>query len=576
MKTRLHWVAAILAVPLLMSSTHRAEAQVLVVTAKSIDTLVGDLDYLINAVAPDDNTRQAAQAGLEMLKNPDLLAGIDRTKPIGAWASIPPEPGAADPPEVIVAVPVTDLKAALQNLANFGIEVDDKPGVPGFTYKVGMPGNPMALYVAQGKGYAYLSLAPQGAAKLAALTPTDWMPKREGAGDLSISFRLDQVPQPFKDMLLDQVDQRMAAEKDQQPGEDDAAYHGRLAGMKLTQEAFAQLVRDGRDLNLDLIVDKSKELLALDLSFSAQNDTGLAKSLAGFTSRKSAFQVLGDQASAVAAWTSLPISSELQEMIARSSEEGFAKALADAKDDADKALIRRAKTILDDIAKSGSLDLGVAINPVSTPASSGTLTLVGGLKVPDAKKVEDLVRDALKAHPPQASEAVVTLDAGKAPDGTSLHRIKPVVKPEDASTMKALGEPIIYLAFRKDQMLVAMGSTAEAAIVKALGQTAKPAPASAGGNPIELRVAVDKAAALSDGPIPESVKTDAATYFTGARAGKNHVVLAVGSAPNNGIRLRLGFDVPALAFIAKVGVGTWQNREVAPPAVRVEVEAGKN
>ena len=96
-----------------------------------LDTLVGDLEYLINAVAPDDDTRMSAQQGLEMLKNPGMLAGIDRTKPFGAWASISADAGPADPPSVIVALPVTDLKAVLATVQNFGIEVDNKPGRSG-------------------------------------------------------------------------------------------------------------------------------------------------------------------------------------------------------------------------------------------------------------------------------------------------------------------------------------------------------------------------------------------------------------------------------------------------------------
>jgi hypothetical protein len=581
MKTRLPWAAAIVAVPLLLGVSRPADAQVLVVTAKSVDTLVGDLDYLINAIAPDDDMRMSAQQGLEMLKSPALLAGVDRTKPFGAWASIPAEPGAAEPPSVIVAVPVTDLKALFANLQqNLGLEVDNHPGIPGFSYKVGMPGNPMALYVVEAKGYAYLSLVPNGAEKLAALSPSDWMPKRDGVGDLSISVRLDQLPQPFKDMALAQVEQHLAEERDQKPGEEDAAYRGRLAAMKLSQEAFTQFMRDCRDVNLDLIVDKTKEQVSLDLSVSAQANSGMAKNLAGFTSRSSAFRVLADPASALAGWASVPISPELQGMITRSAAEGFAKAQAEAKNETDKGLIRRAQAIVEEIAKSGSIDLGVAINPVATPSSSGTSALVFGLQVPDARKIEDLMRDAMKSHPPDASEAEVTLDAGKAPDGTSLHRIKPVVKAEEAASVKAFGEPIVYLAFRKNQVLMAVGSTAEAALVKALSQTSKPAPAASGSNPIELRVAVDKVSALADLPNIEALRTESAKAFAGPNAGKNLIVLSLGGAPNDAIRLRLRFDVPALAFLAKFGTSVYQSVGGPPGAVPVpepvEIRVDKN
>ena len=551
MRKRLPWAALLLAVPLFLSHSRPAQAQVVVVTARSVDTLVGDLEYLVSAAAPDEEMKQGAQQGLDLLKDPTLLPGIDRTKPFGAWVTMPAEPGAADPPTVVVAVPVTDLKALLDTLQNFGVEVDNQPGVAGFSYRVGIPGSGLSLYAVEAKGYAYLTMVPQGAEKLAALTPANWMPIREGVGDLSASVRMDQVPQPFKDMLLEQVEQRMVLERNKMPGEDEAAFQGRLAGMKFSQEVFERFVRESRDLNLDLIVDKAKEELSLDLGFAALKDTSMAKSLAGFSSRTSSFQAFADPNSAMAGWASLPISPELQKTLGKSIGEGFTKALAAEKNPADKALLERAQAIVKELVDSGSFDTGMSIREVATPPSGGTSVLVAGARVPDAKKLEDLVRDAIKAHPPGATEAEVTLDAGKAPDGTSLHRIKPVLKPEDAAGMQGLGEPIIYLAFRKDQVLLAVGASAEAAIVKALGETAGTVPATAVGNPLALRLAVDKLAMLAD--TPADVKASLANFFTGKKAGKNQVDLSVGRGPADSLRVRLRLDLPALAFLAKLG-----------------------
>ena len=563
---RLRWAALLLAVPISFAFAGSAKAQVLVVTGKSIDTLVGEVEYLLNAIAPDEDTKQAAQQGLDMLKDPTLLAGVDRSKPFGVWATMPAEAGAAEPPSVIVALPVTDLKALLDNLQNFGVEVDDKPGVQGFSHRIGVPGSGVSLYAVEAAGYAYLSMVPQGADKLAALTPANWVPKREGLGDLSASIRMDQIPEQFKDMLLDQVEQQMVPEQAQKPGEDATAYAGRLAGMKLTQEAFTRLVRECKDINLDLSVNKAKEDLVLDLTTSGLSGTSMEKSLTALASRTSVFQPLASADAAMAGWASLPLSPELRASAGKAADDAFGKAVASEKNPASQVLLERAKAIVKEMLASDSLDTGMAVRKFATPAQDGKSVLVAGFKVPDAKKLEDFVRDMVKAQPPKPSEGEVTLDAGKAPDGTSLHRIKPVVKPEDAEGLKALGEPVVYLAFRKQHVLVAMGSSAEAAIVKVLGETAAPAPATAGANPMELRVSVDRLAQFSDAP-PE-VKLEAAKYFSGAKANKNQMNVSLGRAPENAVRLRLRLDVPALAFLSRLGATVQQNLNVPVGAGR--------
>jgi len=547
------WIvfAPVLAVSLVWSGARPAKAQVLVVTAKSVDSLVGGLEHVIASAAPDEEMKQGAQQGLDLLKDPTLLPGIDRAKPFGAWVTMPAEPNAADPPTIIAAVPVTDIKALMDGLKNFGIDVNDKPGIPGFSYAVGLAGTGMSLYAVEGKGYVYLTIIPQGAEKLAALTPADWVPKRDGLGDLSAGIRMDLVPDAFKDMLLEQVEGRMKLERNRMPGEDDATFQGRLTVMKLSQELFTRFVREARDLNLDLAVDRPNETLSLEVSLGAVSGTPMAKRLAGLSGLRSGFQVLADSSSAIAGWAALPISAELRDSLGKQADDAIAKALAQEKNPTSKALIERAKAILDEFIKSDSLDAGVAIREVNTPANTGTSVLVAGLKVPDARKVEDLVRDVFKANPPAPNEAKVTLDAGKAADGTALHRIEPVMQPEEAARMPGLGEPIIYLAFRKNQVLAALGANAEAAIVKALAETEKVPAENAAGSPVSFRMAVDRVAKLSDAAGAQ--KAELAKLFTGKNAGKNQMGLSLGRGGDDSIRVRLQVDLPALAALARLG-----------------------
>ncbi len=263
MSRRVFGVVGVLAVAagVLMGQPRTAPAQAVVVSVKSFGELLNDLDYLVGAIAPADQA-QPVQQMLGQFKDPNALKGLNRERPIVAMGWLPEKEGAQ--PNAIVAVPTSDVNALLETLKTFGATVDENAGAPGFTHKVTPPGNPTPMYLTSNAEYAFFSLLPAGADKLKAIKPAMWVPEK--AGDIGISIRFDRIPQQYKDLLLAQMDQNLAAQRQQKPDEKDADYKSRMTGMDLAENGVKSLVNEGRDLTLQLNIDPKVQEVALELT----------------------------------------------------------------------------------------------------------------------------------------------------------------------------------------------------------------------------------------------------------------------------------------------------------------------
>jgi hypothetical protein len=540
-------VGGLAVVVALGASTRTAPAQVLVVSAPSVDAVLGDLEYLIKAVAPDEDSARQALMGLEQFKDPKTVPGLDRTRPVGVWADLPAEQG--QPPSVVAAIPVTDLDAFLKALVNFGVAVDPDAGAPGFSHKINAPGGAVSLYVVKGGNYAYFSLLPTGAEKLAALTPEAWRPKRAGASLLSLVARIDKVPDQYKQMALDQIEQAAQAEQQRKPDESDAEFRARSTGARLAMDAFKSFLNDSQTLSLDLAVDRQRGELATEMVLSARDGTTLAHSLSGFAGRSSRFQALGDAKAPMAAWVNLPIPKELSTILGDALDQGRKEAVEQAKSDDEKKAIGAVLDALRPTVTDDQVDLGLALQgPFAGQDGKPTLVLVGGLRVRDGAKLEQAFREAVKAAP-NKENVEITFDAFKAADGTPVHRFK---GPIDEDARRTFGDAEAFVAIRNDAVVFSFGEKAREAIEKALAAAARPAATQAEA-PVALVVHVAGIAPVMEGDQREAAQQAAQAAFGGANAGKDRVQLVL-RAEGATLHLRLSMDVPALKFFGMVGV----------------------
>jgi hypothetical protein len=534
--------------------TATAPAQTIVVTAKSIKDLAGDLEYLIKAVAPEgDPNVERILGALRDFQAGDLVKGLDQSRGFGLAVTLPPDFPGGDPPSIVAAVPVTDLGAFLDSLKGLGIAVDDQPGVAGFSHKVTAPDGNTNLFVLQSKGYALFSLIP-GADKLKGLDPASWGPERRPGAVIAARVRIAELPKALKDQFLEQFKASLDQQEQRKPGEKDAEYQGRIAAQKAGEATITALVRDGDSIAMALDVDRKNSEMSLDLTIAAKPGTETAGALRGFGSRRSRFEGLGG-GGPLAFWANIPVAKVLREGFARGFNAAQKTEPAGLDTPEKRELYARLMELLKSNFDADDFDGGLAFRRNTTEGGAPTrYTVLTGLKVRDGKAFDRWFRDSVAQFKPDDPKFQFTLDVAKAADGTAIHQLTGPFDKNDANMGRVLGKAALAVAFRDDAILAAFGEDGVAAVRRGLEMiSSPPTPDSGSAEPVALVARLSGFDALPDTQKErEAYRRAAAEAFRGEAAKRDRIRMAI-SGEGDAIRLHLGVDVPALKFLAAVG-----------------------
>ena len=534
-----------------------ARGQTIVVTAKSVKDLAGDLEYLIKVVAPaDDPGIQGAVDGLKQFQAGELVKGLDQARGFGLAVSLPKDFPQGGSPSVVAAVPVSDYGQFLDSLKNVGLAVDDQPGVPGFSHKISGPDNNPTLFALNAKGYALLSLIPDGSDQIKEMDPSTWAPKGRPSAALSARVRVSDVPQALKDQFAEQMDGQMRQQGDRNPGEKDAEYRARMATQNLMAGAIKGIVQDGDIVEMDIDLDRKAGEMSVNLSLTGKPGSDMAKNLAAFKGRQSRFREMGRDAP-LGAWISVPMAKDLRDAFSEGFESLRKADLPEIATEDQKKLFNRFVDLAKSELSAPELDYGLAVRQ-SAAAGGKTphYVIVGGMKVKDGRAFDRLLRDGL-AQIKMEKGRKLTLDVAKAADGSPIHQMtKPYDKDDknDANVSRLFGEASLSFAFREDAILFAFGEDGVKSLRTVIEGLSSPAPA--GHGPVEPVAVMARVSGLGDlgenGDERKKFKEAATQVFQGEDAKRDRASLVLGGE-GDGIRLRLAVDVPALKFLATVG-----------------------
>jgi hypothetical protein len=534
----------------LLGSTATAPGQTIVVTAKSVNELADDLEYVIKTVAPAEDPKvQSMLDGLQKFKAGELIKGLDKGRRFGLAVTLPKDFPQGGSPQVVAAVPVTDLGQFLDSLKGFGLTVDDQAGAEGFSHKVTAPNGNPTLHVLQSKGYALFSLMPEGADKLKTMDPTSWSQKARPEADLSLRVQVDEIPEALKEQFLNQLEAQAAQQRERKEGEKDAEYKARVAGQDLAYDAFKSLVKDGDDLGVELDLNRKTGEVSLDLAMSAKPNTAMAKNLRSLNGRRSRFEGLGRDA-AMAFWADIPLAKEVREIFARGFDEGFNKGVKDVKSDEQKKLLQRFGELLKSNLDAPEVDLGIAIQQ-SAAAGQGDrhFQIVAGMRLKDGREFDRLVREAIAKNPPEKGFKV-DFDVSKAADGTAIHEMTGPFKDEDADLVKQFGKGSLAFAFRPDAVLFVFGEGSKDALRRALDDSSStPAAKSDGPAGISVRMATLGAFAEKN---QEALRKATAEVFKGEAAKHDRIFIGL-TGEGDGIRFRVAMDLLAVKLAVMMG-----------------------
>jgi hypothetical protein len=506
-----------------------AQAQVAVVTLRSVDSLRSDIRYLLT-LAGQENRAKQLDGLIAALTQGKGFFGIDTKRPIGLATTLPDKPG--EPPRAIAFIPITKEEEFLDFLRGVNLE----PSKPkGGIYGVDLPTG-QTLYLRFANQHAFASDSDANLAKVP--DPATLIPATHKDRLLAATIRLDQIPKEYKQMFLAEMDRELENEKEKKPGESDAEHQARVASIKMVRQAIGELIDESRDLHLNLQVEQQNNRISIDLSLSGQPGSPLAANFKNFGTGRSMFSGLA-QNSALNFLLHAPVPAEIRKEQAKLYDQVAQQALKDIPDAKQRAIAEKVlKAIEPTLLKSEVIDVGAVLRG---PMADGRYVIIAGLKVQEGQKIEQMIRDVIKEIPPRERDRI-KLDNQRIA-GTSVHLIQPEQADEHAK--KLFGNTDIHLAIRPEVVLVTVGQHGPAAMKEALDQLGKPAASDAA--PIQIEVSLSKILPLSP-ENREQLMEAAKKAFAGAD--KDHDKVRLSLQGGETLRLRLEADAAILKLAA--------------------------
>jgi hypothetical protein len=441
-----------------------ANGPTLVVRLRSIDDILADVKYFASlagreadAKRLDDHIHSAFPNGIE---------GIDTKRPIGLYAQLDPDGNLMESIPVAL-VPLKDEKAfvdLIEKVAHVTPKLDSD-GI----YSMTPENSPVSVYMLISNKYAYITAREKSAlSKEKTLGPAEVFPSGQ-MPLISATFRMDQIPDAFKQIAISQGELRLSNVEDDKPkGETPAQHAAKVQTAKQVASGFASILKEGGPLSLSLDVNPESGKLMLQVTLAARPDTALAKHIAALGTSESLFARLAgaDSAASVLVHAALPKS--VRESLAPAIDEGIKKGLENEKDQAKRAIAEKVLKALGPTLKAGELDASLVL---SGPTADHHYTLLAGVKVKDGGRLNDTFHEIVNSIP-EKDRANIKLDAESAGD-VKIHRV--TAKDLDADARRNFGDNPFFIAFRPDAILISGGEGGLEALKN--GLSAQPAAA---------------------------------------------------------------------------------------------------
>jgi len=448
--------AALVVLPQARTFAQDAEGEskpVAVLAIASYDRLMTDLAFIGNLTGNPDLDKNI-EGMIQLFTQGQGLVGLDRTRPLGVALNTD---GLSFQPLIIL--PVTDLKqllAALEGLV--GAAQDAGDGI----YELDVFNQ--KIYVKEKNTWAYMSTAPEPLAVLPA-NGGDLFTGLEKQYDIAGRLHIQNVPEVFRTMIIDQLRVGVESGLQRQEGESEESYESRRKLVDSQIDGLTTAINDLDTLTLGLSLNPEAKTAQLELAFKALPETETAKQLSRAKATNSNFAgFLQPDAAA-----SLSLSSEIAESDAAQYVAGL-EAIRDQilkhietearlpNDDAKKL----AKDMVDQVFgtvkatfESGKIDAGATLN-----VSDKSMALVVGAYAVETKSLEEALLKLAKLAENEPNFPPITFNATEHA-GVKFHTTS-IPVPADHTIHKVvgdkldvaigLGEKSVYLALGNDSL----------------------------------------------------------------------------------------------------------------------------
>jgi len=469
----------------------------IVVRLQSFDAVVDNIKTISKAVGKEEIGKQIVSA-IKAQTGPDGLDGVDTKKPIGISVNL-----AGDFNSIygVIMVPIKDQQKFLALLKN--VNYPATKGKDNDIYEIEqnqVPGVRIGLRFLN--GYAYISGPnPDILAKAEDLpTPAQVFAKGQDAV-VSGVVRLDQIPEAFKANALMQLEDIIKTAKDKAGKDADTPAQKKLAAdiVESGGKQLANFLKGATEVSGQLTINPKTHEIGIELSADGKKNSELDKTIAGLAKHPSIFGGLvkkgGD--AVVAAHAVLP--PELKASFNAVVDEALKKGLESEPDANKKAFAQKFFDAITPTLHSGDFDV-IAYGKAH---KNGQVTAVAGMKVQQAEKLTQTLRD-LHKQLPATEQDHFKLDVSKV-GTTSVHQVNIKLAPKE---QKILGDGPLFIAITDQALFVATGKDALAALKDALETPAAP-----GTSLLHYEIKLAQLADLETGKDQDKVKAAAKKAF---------------------------------------------------------------
>jgi hypothetical protein len=454
---------ALLVAALVAARTAAAQEPVMVVSAKSVDTLLGDVKYILTA-GGSPQLGDLVDGMIDQFTQGKGLQGIDRSKPVGAFATLSP----AGTPDLVVFIPVNDPKSFRDLLALY---LPNQQDLEEGMFAIQSEGQ--QFYGRFSNGYCFMTLLPAALAKLPDPTRI-----ASGKHDVAIETDLSKLPDDAKEAFVQQIEMSAAAAQADQPAAaNEAEARGRELGQRMALGAVRIIIKESQHLSIGLDVDKKAEAIVLSGTATARPGTALAKTMETYGATTSRFAALAGPKASANVLVAAPLSDSAREVLGEALNNAAAEGHknidnSDAyKSDQKKALhplLDHIISVIRATGESGSIDTALVVEPVSDKK----VRVVAAARVEHGEELEKAIEEFVHGAGSQPGSDVIKLDVVKHA-GAHIHEVH--VQLADEATAR-LGDGTAHLAIRNDSVFFAIGGDSLAAVQEALDKAGKPGP----------------------------------------------------------------------------------------------------
>jgi hypothetical protein len=522
---------------------------VVVVSISGYDQLKNDIDFL-GKLGGTPNVSKQLEGLLDFFTQGQGLAGLDKTKPIGA-ALLTDDSGLQFP--VLGFIPVTDLKKLLDALSGLIGEAEDEgEGV----YKIET--DAAKVYLKERNGWAYLSNKldaldnlPKDPLKILGTLSKDY--------DIAVRAFVQNVPESLRDFAMDQIKNGMQAglQQGDDESDEDFALRKKVAEAQIGQIDAVMHELDKVTIGWNIDAQGSRSYFDIEVTAVANSKTAKGMVDAGKAPPSKLAGFLLPQAVATFHANSAMSEDDIEQVTAmlptlqQALQQGIDKNddLSDKDKEVAEEMLDDFMEILEASAEKGHTSAGLAI------VGSGPFTTAFGITVAEGKKLEALVKKAFEfaaTKAPQFPEVKYNVATHQGVTFQQLSIPVPDNGDDNAKNVKkVIGDPIVItLGFGPGHFLGAVGPAGIDTLKTVLTSSGQRSNDSSL-PPAQLTVSL--------APILKfASEQDDADPVTGLLAkslkdgGKDHVTFTE-SIISNGVRFRLEAEEGVLRVIGMAG-----------------------